>query len=297
MRKTVLLSWVLLAAAAGDAQAASCAPTVSELCLFGRYTVEVTWLDSSAVSHPARAQSFPTDDAGYFWFDDARYPEVVVKMINGCSVGGFYWVFFAALTDAQYILTVTDAGGTETKSYVDPGRTVVTDTMALDTCTDGAAPAAESVTVPPPEVFLAEDAPAPLLAPCASDATTLCLLGDRFEVVVDWMNGMSGTGMGQAEPVTSHSGAFWFFSPSNLELVVKIVETCPAFEVHFAGFTDLEYTLQVTDTATGAMQSYVNSPGSVSAVGDPTAFPRSCLFDDGFESGNVSAWSSAVGGP
>lgn len=49
---------------------------------------------------------------GYFglpdFTNDASFPEVFVKMLDGTSLGGFFWLFHTGLTDLEYTLTVTD---------------------------------------------------------------------------------------------------------------------------------------------------------------------------------------------
>ena len=113
------------------------------------------------------------------------------------------------------------------------------------------------------------------LSPCALDAATLCLSGGRFRVTTDWSgNGSSGTG--RAVNLSANSGYFWFFDPSNLELVVKMLNGCSVNDHHWAfaaGLTSLDVTTTVTDTFTGATRTYTNSPGEpFPAILDTTAF-------------------------
>ena len=65
--------------------------------------------------------------------------------------------------------------------------------------------------------------------------------------------------------MTTDSGFFWFFGPSNLEVVVKILDGCPVNgrSWFFAGgLTDVEVTIRVTDTLTGTEQEYFNPLGT-----------------------------------
>jgi YVTN family beta-propeller protein len=97
--------------------------------------------------------------------------------------------------------------------------------------------------------------------PCAANATQLCLRGSRFAVTVDWRTPQAQTGAGQALPLTTESGLFWFFAPSNLELVVKVLDGCAVnghYWVFAGGLTNVEVALHVTDTATGAVRTYTN---------------------------------------
>ena len=113
------------------------------------------------------------------------------------------------------------------------------------------------------------------LSPCAVDDTTLCLGGGRFRVTADW-NGHGASGRGHAVNLSDKGGYFWFFDPSNLELVVKIVNGCPANKHHWAfaaGLTSVHVSMTVTDTSTGVIRTYSSSPGEpFPAVLDTAAF-------------------------
>ncbi len=111
---------------------------------------------------------------------------------------------------------------------------------------------------------------------CTSDSTTLCLNQDRFQVRVSWRNFAGNTGPGRvAPPASDDSGLFWFFSMDNWEMLVKVLDGC-GFNDHYwvfaAATTNVEYTLTVTDTATGLETSYFNELGVASpAITDTTA--------------------------
>ena len=114
-------------------------------------------------------------------------------------------------------------------------------------------------------------------AACPAGPATLCLLGGRFKVEVSWTNQHSGNvqGVGQAIPGTDQTGYFWFFSPDNTELVVKMLDG-RTLNGHFwffhGGLSDVDYLIKVTDTQTGVQQTYHNPPGTLSSRGDTTAF-------------------------
>jgi hypothetical protein len=61
-------------------------------------------------------------------------------------------------------------------------------------------------------------------APCSPSSTALCLSGGRFEVKVAWTDFQGNTGNGQAIPLTADTGYFWFFTDTNVELVVKVLD-------------------------------------------------------------------------
>ena len=109
------------------------------------------------------------------------------------------------------------------------------------------------------------------------DAAALCLNHARFRVGVEWQVESQGTsGVANPVPLAEDSGSFWFFSPNNLELLVKVVDG-RAFNGHFWVFygalSDVAYTITVTDTTTGQVRTYVNAQGTVASRADTAAFP------------------------
>lgn len=123
---------------------------------------------------------------------------------------------------------------------------------------------------------------------CEPGTRTLCLdnqAGDRrFKVEIDYFSPPRAVlGSGMAIPLASlgvsRGGLFWFFSPDNPEVLVKVLNACvPAlgnrFWVFLTAGTDLGYTLTVTDTETGLFRTYTNEDGaSALPVQDVAAFP------------------------
>ena len=101
-------------------------------------------------------------------------------------------------------------------------------------------------------------------APCAPTADVLCLQGARFAVEVDFRAQDGTSGSARAVSLTSDTGYFTFFDPSNVEVVVKVLDACVLFERFFvfaAGLTDVEVTLRVTDTVAGRVETWVSPLG------------------------------------
>lgn len=111
---------------------------------------------------------------------------------------------------------------------------------------------------------------------CVADALTLCLNGGRFQVRVNWSVPSQGTsGVGTGVALTGDTGYFWFFSPNNIELVLKVVDGRAVngmFWVFYGALSDVEYSIAVTDTATGAVKTYANPSGHLASVADTAAF-------------------------
>jgi hypothetical protein len=112
---------------------------------------------------------------------------------------------------------------------------------------------------------------------CFESATRLCLQNDRFAVNVNGTTPAGADFVGQAYERTGTSGELSFFSPDNLELLVKVLDGCAlndSFWVFFAATTDVEFDLTVTDTLTGDAKIYSNPQGNpADAVTDTGAFP------------------------
>jgi hypothetical protein len=110
---------------------------------------------------------------------------------------------------------------------------------------------------------------------CDPDATTMCLNNGRFRVTAEWRS-LTAAGVGSAVPLTSDSGYFWFFDANNVEIIVKALNGCGVngrYWVFAAGLTDVEVTLRVTDTQTGALRTYVNPRGiPFQPIQDTSAF-------------------------
>lgn len=96
---------------------------------------------------------------------------------------------------------------------------------------------------------------------CLSGGPTLCLNQDRFRLTARWRVAQGPSGDGLGIPLTSDSGFFWFFDPSNVELTVKVLNGCAVngrYWVFASGLTNVEVTLTVTDTQHGAVKTYFN---------------------------------------
>jgi PKD domain len=116
---------------------ANCTPDPEVLCLnHGRFRVVVQWAKTDLTSGFGNAVSL-TGDSGYFWFFDPSNIEVIVKVLDGCSVGGHYWVFAAGLTNILTTLSVIDTTNNTPKLYTNPQGTPfapIQDTAAFATC-------------------------------------------------------------------------------------------------------------------------------------------------------------------
>ncbi|MEM1182024.1 MAG: spondin domain-containing protein [Acidobacteriota bacterium] len=98
----------------------------------------------------------------------------------------------------------------------------------------------------------------------------------RFKITATYRDFELARGDGQPVGLTRDTGFFWFFSPQNLEVVVKVVDGC-GFNNHFwlfaSGLTNVEVELRIEDTLTGQVNTYSNNLGNAfQPIQDTTAF-------------------------
>lgn len=140
-----------------------------------------------------------------------------------------------------------------------------------------------SVTVSPPT------------GSCVANGQTLCLVNNRFRITLSWVDpsGSSMAGNVVSGDGFASAGFFWFFTSTNLEVGVKILDGTAVngkFWLYHGAITDLQYTLNVTDTVTGTSKSYSKAAGSLCGGGDVNAFPQS-LTGGGLA---LESWSEDV---
>ena len=191
--------------------------------------------------------------------------------------------FRAGSWTTGYSLYVTDGSihGTRELTDLHAGRLVELGERVLWTADDG---------VHGVELWV-DDVEPVLYDSCPGIDTTLCLGGEgeadeRFVVSVNWRDESGKDGEGSAHPLTSDSGAFWFFDADNLELMVKVLDG-RAINGHFWVFvgslSNVEFDLRVQDTQTGESVTYRNSQGSFAAFGDIEAFAQNTPLQGSLE--------------
>jgi len=263
----------------------TCVPGDTALCLgSGRFRVETPWTTADGQTGSGRAVSL-TSETGYFWFFQEDNVETIIKILNGCSINQQFWVFSAGLTNVQVSTTVTDTVSGLTKVYRNPQGAAyepVQDTHAFAAC-DASDIASGSQSFLNRMCQGSETAAHPVddsksaAAGCAPSSTSLCLRGGRFRVETTWTASDHTTGQGRAVGLTGDTGYFWFFDDSNVELVVKILDGCSSndrFWVFAGGLTNVGVTLTITDTRTGAVNTYENPEGTAfRPIQDTAAMP------------------------
>jgi hypothetical protein len=120
-----------------NAASVQCATDNDSLCVAGnRFQVEVGFVTPAGHSGEGQATKL-TADTGYFWFFDPNNVEIVVKVLNACTISDRIWVFAAGLTDVEAVITVIDTNTGARRDYVNPPGTAflpIQDTNAFATC-------------------------------------------------------------------------------------------------------------------------------------------------------------------
>jgi len=276
----------------GGGPGSSCISSSTRLCLVGhRYAVDlVVFPDDETRSAPGSARTL-SDRAGYFGFPSATgdpdLPEVVVKMLPDGAFGGEGApIFYSSLTTVPYVFTVTDTVTGEEKQYhSNPSNGLC----------GGADLAFAGAALP---------SPALRSAPSSVDADSLRLLGGRFSVVLEAR--VPGSGATANGTVLRAGDRLGFFSlpaltgdPEFPEIIVKMVDARSigsGFWFFHSSLTNLEYTITVTDSATGAVRLYHNGAPFCGGA-DTGAFsdspPTSGLDLNGAWSGEISFRATA----
>jgi hypothetical protein len=275
--------------AAATANATGSCTAGSVLCVAAnRFRVQVTW-KSGTLGGAAQAVSL-TGDTGYFWFTDPANVELMVKVLDGRTLNGSFWVFYGALSNLEYTLTITDTVTGKVKIYSNPSGQFasVGDTTAFPAAAGStAAPELAGELVDLGDLGIAADiadtadtaelgASTAAATTCAAGATALCLSASRFHIELAWNDGKGHSGSGQAVPLSADTGYFWFTSANNVEVIIKVLDARTFnnhFWVFYGALSNLQYTLTITDTFTGAVKTYNNPQGHFGSVGDTSAIP------------------------
>lgn len=130
-------SYSNVASATTQASTSDCVTTATAMCLNnGRFRVEAAFRTSQGQSGQAHAVQL-TNDSGYLWFFNSSNIEVIVKVLNACTLNSRYWVFAGGLTDVEVQLIVTDTETGVQARYTNPLKTPfqpIQDTGTLGVC-------------------------------------------------------------------------------------------------------------------------------------------------------------------
>lgn len=124
----------------------ACIPSDTIMCVDDqpgdkRFKVTTTFHSSQGTGFSGNGQEIPlatlgVNHGGLFWFFGPDNPEMLFKMVNGCSLNNHFWVFISAGTNVAFTVTVFDTVLGDSVSYSNPDQTAalpVQDTGTL-TC-------------------------------------------------------------------------------------------------------------------------------------------------------------------
>jgi len=169
----------------------------------------------------------------------------------------------AAITSGSNIFfTHTSSGAGAVKfnlaSSLCPGDEETVGVSDIDNGVSVAVVVTQNTTPPPPPPTC------PTNALCIDDQP-----GDkRFQITSTFATTQAGGKSGNGQPISlvpvgvSEGGLFWFFSPSNPEMLIKVIDGCTVnqhFWVFYSAGTNVGFQVHVKDTKAGKTASYQNT--------------------------------------
>ena len=229
------------------------------LCLLnGRFRVTGVWQNQFNSTSGVAIPITNTNLSGFFYFTDPNNIELILKILD---FGSEIKVFYSQLTNLRFTLTVTDTSTGRSKNYsntagdcgaIDPNFEAMSGAIVRNGRNEIEAASAGF---------------------CSPNATTLCLLEQRFAVNVVWRNQFNGaTGTGAPRSLSNLTGAFSFDDPANLEILIKTLDFGDHILVLYGSLSNFEYTIHVVDTITGRIKDYRNAAGNYCGGLDQNAF-------------------------
>ena len=257
----------------------NCRSTAAATCLQGsRYEVTVDWWTADGQSGEAAVADVGTADSGLFWFFSSTNWELLVKVLDACAVNDHHWVFGAATTDLGYRVKVTDTESGSVREYRNEAGRAAQAIADVTAFPEACAEAGAAVFSRVPE-SLDPLGPPRSLESEQTAGSSLVLQKGRFDVRVQWTTEDGETGPASAAPErTVDSGLFWFFEPSNWEMLVKVLDGCGVNDHYWVlagSATTLGFEIRVTDTQAGAARHYTKTDRRERAAAfvDSAAFP------------------------
>ena len=278
----------------------SCRTGAQYLCLRGgRFEVQAHWTNPDMAGDHGLGTAVPidfSDESGLFWFFEPDNVELVLKVLDGTALNGSFWVFFGALSDVEYWVTVEDTEGEQRRTYHNPPKEICgqSDNAAFSggdlASTFGSSAGVrtkpgidlvrlEAVRLPATGIGRSEQSE----GTCEPGEELLCLLENRFSAEVTFVDpnldppDNADRAKVASSLTTANTGFFWFFNQENIELAVKVLDGRAingSFWVLYGGLSDVEYEMKVTDTVTGANAMYENPQGSVCGQVDIEPFDQ-----------------------
>lgn len=115
-----------------------CQADATTLCLNnGRFELQVEFATSPGGPRSLGRTQRLGADSGAVWFFNAKNLEMLVKVLDACTLNDRFWFFSAAATNVEFEVFVTDTATGQTKTYFKPhgpAAPAINDTDAFATC-------------------------------------------------------------------------------------------------------------------------------------------------------------------
>lgn len=251
----------------------SCKAGPDRLCFGnGRFLVDVGWRDSTGGGGQAkvvqRGKGF-----GAFSFGGSG-ADILVKTVHS---GRGVRLLYGQLTNLPFSLRVVDTKTKKVTRFTNGANNcggIQPLTAALmDGDLDGllnpnffdfAAPGAGI----PEKVSLVPASEPHEAGTCKATPSRLCLHGKRYAAE---LRGASGAAA-RATRISDDAGSFVLKAGGGLDVAVKVGEADGKVQILWGSVTPQAYTLTVSDTLSGAVETYVNPAGTFCGGVDPDAF-------------------------
>ena len=284
----VVLCLSSVAPALGQTGSEECRPSATDLCLLdGRFRVSVEWWDDHANefrlpdtpdSGLGTAVELPGDDvsdSGYFWFFEPDDIDLVVKMVDGGEVNGFFWTFYGSTSNVEYWITVTDTSDGTSVQYRKPQGEfgVGADFEAFDDSPSGGERVGTASELTPRAVFRPRNG-----LPSCDAPQVVCVQDGRIAIestAPDPMDPDAPPVRGLPLETTPTSAVFYHVQPQSPEAVVKVIDPRPVddrFWIFTSVFGPPGAEITVTDLDTGTARLFRADQDGLLATGDRKGF-------------------------
>lgn len=253
--------------------------TTNLFMLNRRFNVQVRYRNQFA-NPPAEGlltgkslQASQLADTATFWFDSPLVVELMVRVADARPFDNHYHVYLGGLSDVEFFIDVTDTTtGQKVTYHKDAGSLVgEVDRKSFPTGTSVLGDGVEALMAKTASLMVAPNA----------DTSTLRML-NRYDVRVRYRNQFASPveegfllGRSIAKVSTTETAVWYFNNPESVEWIVRFSDVRPfANRIDFfhGGLSDVQYTVEVTDTVTGAQRSYPVAPFSLAGGVDRVSF-------------------------
>lgn len=111
----------------GNTAEQPCVPGPNTLCVGDRWEIQVLVSTdqgdgANLLGHAVELTEVGVDQGGLFWFFDSGNPELLIKVLDGCSMTGHHWVLASASSNVGFTLRVRDTQDGSLWTHTNPDR-------------------------------------------------------------------------------------------------------------------------------------------------------------------------------